>query len=420
MKLTTNTLAARRSIGAALGLAALIGVAPAQAQTAAPAAPATPAPPANWSDSIKFGVQIQAGITANGDAPKTNFGSLFNDKANSPLINQGLMTLSRVIDPAATGWEVGFKLQGMYGSDARYTKLLGVLDKVKHDRYQPDLVEANITVHAPVLTEGGIDFKAGEYTTPLGFETIDPSTNPFYSHSYIFNFGLPLKHTGAIATVHATSMLDVIAGVDTGINTTFGGGDNNTAMGGIVGFGLNLMDGAVTVLALSHIGPENPKRTVPNADKYLRYVNDAFLTWKATEKLTLTTELNFIHDDFAKASAWGIAQYGAYVLGEQTTLNGRLEVFGDSKGFFVGSFPGNSDFVNAELGLPATVLGGTHTTYGAATVGITYKPAPVGPLASLMLRPELRVDTALDKTKPFNGGKSGSAVMISMDAILGF
>ena len=53
--------------------------------------------------------------------------------------------------------------------------------------------------HLPWITDGGIDLKVGQYPTPLGYETIDPSTNPFYSHSYIFQFGLPFKHTGALA-----------------------------------------------------------------------------------------------------------------------------------------------------------------------------------------------------------------------------
>ena len=72
--------------------------------------------------------------------------------------------------------------------------------------------------------------------TPLGYETIDPSTNPFYSHSYIFQFGLPFKHTGALTATHVNRRLDVYAGIDTGTNTTFGPlGDNNGAVGGIGG-----------------------------------------------------------------------------------------------------------------------------------------------------------------------------------------
>ena len=93
-------------------------------------------------------------------------------------------------------------------------------------------------VHAPVLTAGGIDLKAGVFATPLGYETIDPSTNPFYTHSYIFNFGLPFKHTGLLSTIHATDMVDLIFGVRTGVNTSFGKyGDNNSSLRGSRGSG---------------------------------------------------------------------------------------------------------------------------------------------------------------------------------------
>ena len=121
-----------------------------------------------------------------------------------------------------------------YGTDARYTHFLGVFDYALAERYQFDIVEASVSVHAPVLA--GLDVKAGLYPTPLGFETIDPSTNPFYSHSYIFNFGIPLKHTGVLAVLHATDFLDLYGGVDTGVNTTFGdqAGDNNGAVAGPV------------------------------------------------------------------------------------------------------------------------------------------------------------------------------------------
>ena len=45
-----------------------------------------------------------------------------------------------------------------------------------------------------------MDAHVGLFPTPLGYEVIDPSANPFYSHSYIFQFGLPFKHTGVLAT----------------------------------------------------------------------------------------------------------------------------------------------------------------------------------------------------------------------------
>ena len=69
-------------------------------------------------------------------------------------------------------------------------------------------------------------------------------------------------------------MLDVYGGVDTGVNTTFGAGDNNGAVAGLAGVNLTLLDGKLTVLALSHFGPENPTRSVPKANCCWRNEND--------------------------------------------------------------------------------------------------------------------------------------------------
>jgi hypothetical protein len=178
------------------GAALFASLSPAHAQAPTPAAA-----PGSWADSISISAYIQAGITAapglNRAARGLNFGHAFTDRANQVLMNQVAIAVSRDLDKNAKGYDFGFKLQGMLGTDARYTRALGVLERTTSGQYQFDLVEANVQMHAPWLTEGGIDFKFGLFTTPLGAETIDPTTNAFYTHSYIFNFGLPLKHTGA-------------------------------------------------------------------------------------------------------------------------------------------------------------------------------------------------------------------------------
>ncbi|HEX3348229.1 MAG TPA: outer membrane beta-barrel protein [Acetobacteraceae bacterium] len=415
-------------IGLLLGGAARAQNAPAQqpaqqpaAQPAPAAAEAAPTPAATWQSSIKLSAQIEGGVSFNPAGPSTNFGQLLTDHANQAQLNQVLLTAERDIDTKNTGWDVGFKFQALYGSDGRYTQYLGEFNRVSTNRYQFEILEANATIHIPLLTEGGTDLKFGQFTSPLGTETIEPSANPFYSHSYIFNFGVPFVQTGGYATIHATPFLDVYLGGDTGVNTTFGGGDNNSAGAVMFGFGLNLLDGNLTVLALSHIGPENPSLTVPNANHFKRYLNDAYAIYKPTDKLTLTTELNYIRDDFAHADGYGAAQYASYALTDQLRLNGRAEVWRDNKGFYVTAFPGNRDFINAEAGLPATVISAPQTTYGELTVGVTYKPAGLpAPISGLLIRPELRYDHSLNGTKPFNSGKDPGSFTIASDFVLTF
>jgi hypothetical protein len=391
-----------------------------------PAPPATaPAAPATWASGVKFTAHIEGGATFNPVEPDSgvNFGHLFTDKPSEGLLNQVALTLERDVDPASKSVDIGFKLQGYYGSDARYTHFIGELDNdVKTNINQFDVVEANITIHTPFLFKGGIDTKFGQFSTPLGEEVIDPTGNFFYSHSYIFNFGIPLKHTGILSIAHVSPMLDLYVGSTTGVNTSIGkdGGYNDHNYHFLGGFGLNL--GKLTVLALTHIGPEDlPGCCGPNVNVHSlnRYLSDVLITYKFNDKLTSITELNYIRDDGFDATGGGVAQYITYVLTPEVSLGIRGEVWRDNNGFFVAAFPENSDFINASRGLPNSSFGGGVVTYGAVTVGMNFK-APHMPkmLDGLVLRPEIRYDRALAGADPFNGGTDRDQFTFGIDGVL--
>jgi hypothetical protein len=261
----------------------------------------------------------------------------------------------------------------------------------------------------------------------MSAEVIDATGNALYSHSYIFNFGVPFKHTGLLTTTHLTPVLDLYIGVDTGVNAFLGEkGDNNDAWAVQGGIGLNLLEGNLTVVALTHIGPENPEGAVDlagrpiNVNGALRYLNDITTTWKISDTLTSITDINFIHDDGLHASGGGVAQYLVYTLSDQWSLIGRAEVWRDDNGAFVAKFPANFDAVNAARGFPNTAVSGGKTTYGALTLGANYKPAVPKAIEGFVIRPELRFDDALNGTRPFDNGKSSHQVTIAADFILPF
>ena len=412
--------------GSALAQAAPDQPAPDQSKPAAAADSATPAAaaPASWLSTVKPSIHFEGGGTFNAQGPDDglNFGRLFDDKANTGLLNQAMIGVERDIDPKDSGFQVGFKLQGMYGSDARYTHLIGQLDHDLTTQNQFDLIEANLQFHVPFLTKGGMEIKAGQYSTPIGNEVIDATGNFFYSHSYIFNFGIPLKHTGFYTTTHVNSVLDIYAGLDTGVNTWIGrnGGNNDNRIHFLGGFGLNL--GKLTVLALTHIGPELPSGALGPGVRthgYDRYLNDAVITYKFNDKFTSITELNYIRDDGVQASGGGVAQYFTYVITPEITLGLRGEVWRDNEGYFVAAFPGNNDFLYAEEGLPNGSYGVGPKTYGAITFGMNFKPAHL-PKAfdGFVLRPELRYDRTLAGGDAFNHGVSRDQFTVGIDAIL--
>ena len=361
---------------------------------------------------------VESGVTGNpaGPSDHQNFGRLFDDRSNEFVMNQAVVTAERTVDPKL-GFDWGFKLQLLFGTDARYTHSVGWREhQAGTELYQADVPEAYLSLHLPVLTVLGVDVKLGKFATLEGAETIDPRTNPFYSHTYMFNFGVPLTHTGALFTLHTESWLDLMAGVTRGVNTSIDDNNDRPAFHG--GFGLNLNDGKIVAMASTHIGPETYD---DNND--MRYLSDVAITWKINAKLTSTTDLNYTYDGAAEARGYGVAQYLAYAINDKITAKIRGEIWRDAQGFYVAQFADPNDPMRALDGQPTIdprTVGGGPTTYGAFTIGIDFKPPVPKPLTGLTIRPELRVDHSFSGTHPFNDSSDDTMFTAGIDALLTF
>jgi hypothetical protein len=379
----------------------------------------SPSPSPSLERRFKISAWIDSGITVNISSPddRQNFGRFFDDRSNEPVVNQIAINLERTLSPQPGELDWGFKLQMLFGTDARYIHSLGLMDNtMPTSLYQPDLTEAYLNLHFPVVTEGGLDVKLGKFVTPVGFETIDPRSSPFYSHTYIFNVGVPFNHTGALLTLHTSSQLDLLAGVTRGVNMSLD--DNNHSVSFLAGFGVNLNGGKLTLNGTTSIGPETPGN---NRD--LRYLNDIYLIWKMTDKWTSITEVNLARDDAADANGYGGAQYLIYAISDKVAAKIRGEVWRDDKGFYVASFADPHDPIRALDGKPVIdprTVGGGRTTYGALTVGLDIKPSMPKPLQGLTFRPELRVDHSFSDTHPFNDSQDRTMFTAGFDALLTF
>jgi hypothetical protein len=369
---------------------------------------------------------IDTGITFNPDSPRDNqnFGHLFTNRSNEPLLNQAVLTFQRALKPEAGKFDWGFKLQGLFGSDARIVQYLGEFNNTMNGIVQPDVLEAYLTAHLPILTESGVDVKAGQFVTLEGVEVIAAPANFFYSHTYIFNFGIPFKHTGVMVTTHATKWLDLYTGVVRGINAGFS--DNNDALSFHGGLGLNLLDGKLAILASTSIGPENDAvfQTLRiNTNGQSRQLHDVAITWTITDKLTALTDLNYGKDDGFDAECYGVAQYFTCAINDYLSVGVRGEIFRDDDGFFVLQSGNNEDYLKLQRGLldnldPRTLFG-QDTTYTAVTAGVNVK-LPGKLKDCLRFRPELRYDRALNNRRPFNDSSDEDQFTASIDAIASF
>ncbi len=378
---------------------------------------------------VKFSLLLDAGISASTGAPKDNqlFGRLFDDRNGEPLVNQATVTIERALAPEPGKFDYGFKLQLTGGSDARFLNPIGEFDRVSNGRYTIAAVEAYGSLHLPVLTEGGVDLRLGQFASPMSTETIYPTGNFFYSHSYIFNFGVPFQHLGALATLHANKILDVYAGVVRGANV--GLDDNNDVESFLGGFTLTLLDGKAVIAGNTSIGAENDavfegavgtngRLVHTNGD--LRYYNNVNLTFKATDKLTFITDLVYTRDDGFQAECYGAAQYATFAFNKYVTLGIRGEIFRDDDGFFIAQFAANDDAADLGRGElrsldPRTVGPGGGTTIGAVTVGVNVKAND-----HVLIRPELRYDKALDGRNAFTDSSQSHQFTGALDVIVTF
>ena len=268
----------------------------------------------------------------------------------------------------------------------------------------------------------------------MSVETIYPTGNTFYSHSYIFNFGVPFQHLGGVATVHVNKYLDVYGGVVRGANVGLLD-DPNDVSSGIAGFTLTLLDGKVVLAGNTSVGPENPNifQRLPvlkgngstgtiDANSALRYYNNVNLTWKITDKLTSLTDTAYLRDDGLEAEAYGVSQTFAYAVNKFLTASVRGEIFRDDDNNFVLQFAANDDYDNAQRGIlsnidPRTVsaLSTKGTTYTAVTFGVQVKPVD-----HLLIRPELRYDQAISGTGPFTDSTQHHQFTGGIDVVITF
>ena len=145
----------------------------------------TPLPPPE--PRFKISGWIDSGITFNPDSPPSNqnLGRLFDDRANEPLLNQVVINFERALAPRPAQFDWGFKLQFMFGCDARFIHSLGLFDNTAATSIvQPDVVEAYLNLHFPVISpknaaglEQEIDFIIGKkFLITVRYELIESVT----------------------------------------------------------------------------------------------------------------------------------------------------------------------------------------------------------------------------------------------------
>jgi hypothetical protein len=237
----------------------------------------------------------------------------------------------------------------------------------------------------------GLLMKSGKWVTPMGYETINPTTNPLYSHSFLFNFAIPLTHTGSMATYGIDQNWSASVAVVRGWDQSLEDNNDSHAYIGSVAYTGEKIGGVLTLIA-------GPEQTDDESD--WRYVFDFVLTYSEGDNLKLALNADWGSENNAgingdDAQWWGVAGYAIYDINEYLAAVGRLEWFSDNDG--------------ARLGVDDLEM-------WEATVGVNVKPMPNNAYGQyLIFRPEIRYDAASEDV--FDGLGDDSQFTFGVDAI---
>ena len=346
----------------------------------------------------------EAGYTWNGDDPAQdlNLGRVFDVEANQFTFNQLDLAVERTVNRSQAEWDVGGRVEFLYGGDARFIHSNGMFDNQDFfdgPENQFDIPQLYADVNVPVGT--GLRVRAGKF---LFFKQIDPNASVFYSHSYTFGGALPFTLTGVSGSYDLNSQWSVELGINRGWGQSLE--DNNDALSyhGRVRYTPNDR----TSLALLFItGPE-----MDDNNGAFRTAVDLVGSHRITDQLTFLVDAVYgrqaapqdelipsgaINQD--EADWYGVAGYLIYRVDPRLSVAGRLEWFRDDEGF-------------------APVLAVAQDAF-EATVGVTITPMPNDEIGrNLKIRPEIRYDWSTEDF--FDGLTSDNQFTAAVDVIFNF
>ena len=332
----------------------------------------------------------------------------FNDEYHNHLmLNQFVLRFERQVDTKT--FDIGGMIELMYGSDADSIHATGLgysgsdatddnrpVDYDAVDNLSPnwqfDIPQAYLTVNLPI--GNGLQLLVGKFVTLLGYETIDPRGNPFYTHSFLFS-AVPYTHTGILGSYQLNDQLGLKLGITRGWDIALE--DNNGCAIDVLGQVSYKFSQQVNFAFNFSVGPENGLDDgSPDAygdSSHYRTVLNPILYWQATDALKIGVEVLYLYDGGINGSAgythaygdiWGAALYAGYKVNDNLTFNLRAE----KAHSYVLGFGGL--YLDNFAGVP------TLNAY-EATIGATITPMPKCPyLKGLSIRPEIRYDWCED------------------------
>ena len=308
---------------------------------------------------------------------QNNVAPVMNRFGDEALVRQLGIYLWRPTKPDELSW--GFNMIFIGGADAAFLGPTAGGWANTNPRFGSQFTDLNLTAHLPILTEGGVDVKAGRQTTCLGPMGALPWQRTFSSSDYAWYNLEEGRYTGISTVWHINKQLSWYNGIEIGGWGTFFDNASHsidyltqvnywldeeakkthvwfTVLTGPTSFtpGAYGLNSTVLELGIQH-----------NYNECWYQIVDTQMVWS---KAPIFGPVPAGYTE----NAYDVYTYIGRHINEKVDLNARLEWYYDQNG---GGYPGG--------------FGTPNTSYYSITVG-----PDIHPTKWLQLRPEIRYDYA--------------------------
>jgi hypothetical protein len=353
----------------------------------------------NWLDGVDFDTWLDQGATINTLSPRdrTNGPVTFNNRSNDYQLNQTYFRLKRDVNTQCDLWDVGGRVDLLYGTDSVYTEARGLETtdafgpKWNAQQYGLALPQVYAEFFAP--WGNGIDVKFGHFYSGFGYESVAAPENFFYSHSYMFQYGEPKTYTGFIGESRLGNFT-ITAGMTRGWDNWEDNNNDLAFTGGIKWESCNRQ----TSVALNI----NAGREQDDPSTNIRALYSLIIQQKLGDLWQYVIQYDYAREpgagvDGSIASWYGVNQYLYREINECWKASMRFEWFRDENG--------------------SRVPGAARTgDYYELTGGVNWMPNTY-----VVVRPEIRWDFAgTPDLLPYGDGTRSNQLLLDCDVIVRF
>ena len=349
--------------------------------------------------------------------------SRFPDIHDKFIMNQLYLTAGRSVNKYGNSFDIGGRLDLLYGTDYYFTSALGL--ETRTTDYQGGQVwdldpkkaaakwnssngprnAGNAALYGLSMPQLygevfvplglGTTVKGGHVYSMMGYESPMAPENFFYSHTWSMTHGGPMTFTGVVVNQQLTRGLSGLIGYTNGWDVW----DNPRGTGSLItGFQWSSLDQSSELAFTIHTGNSRAANSLAanihppykNGDRtnyslvYSRQLTHRW-KWAIQHDLGFEKNVNLIapSNEFVDGQWASIVNYLYYTINEKWTAGGRFEWFQDTHGSRIAAFyPYQSVFAP-----PFNNWWTTGQNFYNFTMGLNWKPVP-----RVTLRPEIRWD----------------------------